>query len=118
MPPPDSSAPPPPDEIERRLEWLRDAIRRHNALYHEQDAPEIPDSEYDALYRELRELERTHPELVTADSPTQSVGSPPSRAFDPVEHGAPMLSLENVFNSGGNGGVRPAPRGASRRRRR
>ena len=100
MPPPDPSAPPLPDEIERRLEWLRDAIRRHNALYHEQDAPEIPDSEYDALYRELRELERTHPELVTADSPTQSVGSPPSRAFDPVEHGAPMLSLENVFNSG------------------
>ena len=100
MPPPDPSAPPPPDEIERRLEWLRDAIRRHNALYHEQDAPEIPDSEYDALYRELRELERTHPDLVTADSPTQSVGSPPSRAFDPVEHGAPMLSLENVFNSG------------------
>ena len=79
---------------------MREEIRRHNRLYHEQDDPEIPDSDYDALYRELRELEEEHPELVTADSPTQAVGSRPSDAFAPVEHGARMLSLENVFDAG------------------
>jgi len=99
LPPPDSPAPNSPAKIEQRLRRLRDEIRRHNRLYHERDAPEIPDSEYDALYRELLELERAHPELASSDSPTQLVGSDPSRAFDPVEHGAPMLSLENVFDS-------------------
>ncbi len=98
MPPPDSPASLSRAEIEQRIRWLRAEIHRHNRLYHEQDAPEIPDSEYDALYRELRQLEQAHPELLSSDSPTQSVGSGPSRAFDPVEHGAPMLSLENVFD--------------------
>lgn len=99
MPPPDRPARPPPASKEERAKRLRAEIRRHNRLYHEQDAPEIPDSEYDALYRELRELEDAHPELVTLDSPTQSVGSRPSEAFAPVEHGARMLSLENVFDA-------------------
>ena len=84
---------------EDRANWLREEIHRHNRLYHERDAPEIPDSEYDALYRELRELEEAHPELVTPDSPTQSVGSRASEAFAPVEHGSRMLSLENVFDA-------------------
>ncbi len=100
MPPPDSPAGPSPASKEERAKWLRAEIHRHNRLYHEQDDPEIPDSEYDALYRELRELEEAHPELVTSDSPTQSVGSRPSEAFAPVEHGARMLSLENVFDAG------------------
>ena len=100
MPPPDSPSRTSPAKIAERVRWLRDEIHRHNRLYHQQDDPEIPDSEYDALYRELRGLEQSHPELVTPDSPTQSVGSGPSRAFDPVEHGAPMLSLENVFDAG------------------
>ena len=95
MPPPDRPA----AGKAERAKWLREEIRRHNRLYHEQDAPEIPDSEYDALYRELRELEEAHPDLVTPDSPTQSVGSRPSEAFAPVEHGARMLSLENVFDA-------------------
>ena len=99
MPPPDSASKPPPGRKEDRAKWLREQIQRHNRLYHENDNQEISDSEYDALYRELRELEEAHPELVTPDSPTQSVGSRPSEAFAPVKHGAPMLSLENVFNA-------------------
>ena len=100
MPPPDRPARPSPASKDERAKWLREEIHRHNRLYHELDEPEIPDSEYDALYRELRELEAAHPELVTSDSPTQSVGSRPSEAFAPVEHGARMLSLENVFDAG------------------
>lgn len=99
MPPPDRPARPTPESKEERAKRLREEIRRHNRLYHERDAPEIPDSDYDALYRELLELEEAHPELVTPDSPTQSVGSRPSEAFAPVEHGARMLSLENVFDA-------------------
>ena len=86
-------------EAAKRATWLRDEIKRHNRLYHGSDAQEIPDEEYDALFRELRELEDAYPDLVTPDSPTQSVGAPPSSAFSPVEHGIPMLSLDNVFNS-------------------
>ena len=99
MPPPDRPAGPSPESKEERAKWLRAEIHRHNRLYHEKDDPEIPDSEYDALYRELRELEAAHPDLVTPDSPTQSVGSGPSEAFSAVEHGARMLSLENVFDT-------------------
>ena len=82
-----------------RAQFLRQEIRRHNRLYHELDSPEISDVEYDRLFAELRELERVHPELVKPDSPTQAPGGRPSQAFSPVEHGAPMLSLGNVFNS-------------------
>ena len=98
MPPPDRPESPSPASKAERAKWLREEIHRHNRLYHEQDEPEIPDSEYDALYRELRELEQAHPDLVSPDSPTQSVGSRPSEAFAPVEHGARMLSLDNVFD--------------------
>ena len=83
----------------KRVTWLRNEITRHNRLYHELDAEEIPDPAYDELFRELRDLESSYPELATPDSPTQSVGSRPSRAFSPVDHGTPMLSLDNVFNS-------------------
>lgn len=95
----DSSRQPPKIEAVERVAWLRAEINRHNHLYHELDAPEIPDEEYDALFRELRDLEDAYPELVTPESPTQSVGSPSASAFSPVEHSAPMLSLDNVFNS-------------------
>ncbi len=97
MPPPENPAGPP--AAEKRARWLREEINRHNRLYHELDNPEIPDSEFDALYRELRDLEEAHPQLATPDSPTRWVGSQPSAAFAPVEHGAPMLSLENVFDA-------------------
>ena len=87
------------DSVRRRADELRAELRRHEHLYHVLDAQEILDEEYDALFRELSDLEDAHPELVTPDSPTQSVGAPSSSAFSPVEHGTPMLSLDNVFNS-------------------
>ena len=84
--------------IQKRVAELRARIEKANYEYHVLDAPTISDEAYDALLRELTELERTHPELVTADSPTQRVGAAPSGRFAPVEHARPMLSLANVFD--------------------
>ncbi len=77
---------------------LRDEIARHNESYHVFDAPTIPDADYDALVRELRALEASHPELNTEDSVSHSVGAPASTVFSPVTHAEPMLSLDNVFD--------------------
>jgi DNA ligase (NAD+) len=82
----------------RRVEQLRTQIDQHNYLYHVLDSPEVSDAAYDDLLKELRALEAAHPQLVTADSPTQRVGATPSSAFAPVTHGQPMLSLENAFD--------------------
>lgn len=79
----------------RRIESLREAIRRHDHLYYVVDRPEIADTEYDALFHELRELEEAHPELVTPDSPTRRVSGQVSEKFQPARHAAPMLSLES-----------------------
>src|ERR1700722_20280943 len=84
------------DPLKRALE-LRERIAYHNERYHALDAPEIPDAEYDLLVRELKEIEAAHPELVTADSPTQTVGGAPSGLFQPVRHRVPMMSLDNAF---------------------
>jgi DNA ligase (NAD+) len=81
-----------------RVEELREELRRHEHLYYVLDAPEITDAEYDALMRELRELEAKHPELVTPDSPTQRVGGKPKDGFVKVAHSRPMLSLDNAYN--------------------
>jgi DNA ligase (NAD+) len=81
-----------------RAAELRHAIDRANRAYHELDAPEITDAEYDALFRELVELEEAHPELRTPDSPTQRVGGAPSGALAEVRHSTPMLSLGNAFS--------------------
>lgn len=81
-----------------RARELREALARHNTLYYALDRPEITDAEYDALFRELVELERRHPALATADSPTQRVGAPPLTAFAAVRHRTPMLSLANAFD--------------------
>ena len=83
----------------KRAAELRREIERHNRLYHEKDAPEVSDAEYDRLYQELLELEAQHPELATPDSPTQRVGSAPSTAFAQVRHRLPMLSLANAFDA-------------------
>lgn len=80
-----------------RVEFLRDQINHHNYQYYVLDDPQIPDSEYDRLLRELQAIEAEHPELVTVDSPTQRVGAEPLDAFDQVEHVVPMLSLDNAF---------------------
>lgn len=79
-----------------RIEDLREQIRYHNRRYYIEDAPEISDAEYDALYAELEVLEADHPELVTPDSPTQRVGDEPLEGFEEVRHTIPMLSLANA----------------------
>src|SRR3989442_7995103 len=73
-------------------------IERANYAYYVLDKPEISDAEYDRLFRELQELEAKHPELRTADSPTQRVGAEPATAFKKHRHLVPMLSLANAFN--------------------
>src|SRR5262245_1568071 len=86
-------------EAARRIEELRAQIAHHDYRYYVLDDPEVSDAAYDRLIRELRELESTHPDLVTADSPTQRVGGAAAQAFPPVVHTVPMLSLENAFTS-------------------
>ena len=86
------------DSVVARLEELRALIRHHDYRYYVLDSPEISDAEYDALFRELEELEKAHPELVTPDSPTQRVGGEPLPGFAEVRHGEPMLSLANAKN--------------------
>jgi DNA ligase (NAD+) len=85
------------DEVQRRLDELRREVRRHEHLYYVLDRPEITDAQFDALFRELQELEAAHPDLVTPDSPTQRVGGEPSGQFAKVRHRSPMLSLQNAF---------------------
>ncbi len=87
-----------PQEIRERVEKLREEIRRYDYYYYVLNQPLTSDAEYDRLFRELQELERRYPELVTPDSPTQRVGAPPAEEFAPVEHAIPMLSLQNCFN--------------------
>ncbi|MBI4312886.1 MAG: NAD-dependent DNA ligase LigA [Chloroflexi bacterium] len=82
----------------QRLEQLRKELHYHNYRYHVLDSPVISDAQYDALMRELREMEARHPEVVTPDSPTQRVGAAPAEGFAEVEHPVPLLSLANVFN--------------------
>ncbi|MBS1724260.1 MAG: NAD-dependent DNA ligase LigA [Armatimonadetes bacterium] len=82
---------------EDRAAWLRKELERHNVLYYVHDSPEISDSEWDALFRELKELEEKHPELRTADSPTQRVGVAPLSKFETHRHRILMLSLDNAF---------------------
>ncbi|HEU4371692.1 MAG TPA: NAD-dependent DNA ligase LigA [Methylomirabilota bacterium] len=80
----------------QRVAELREQIHRHDHLYYVEARPEVSDAEYDALLRELRALEAEFPELVTPDSPTQRVAGAPVEAFQPVEHRAAMLSLDNA----------------------
>lgn len=93
--PPDSFSSVSPRE---RVQTLREQINYHNYQYYVLDTPEITDAEYDALYRELRELEEKHPELVTLDSPTQRVGDAPLKQFNQVTHLNRMYSLDNAFS--------------------
>ena len=87
-----------PEDISRRVAELRKEINHHNYLYYVEDAPEIPDAEYDRLLRELQQLEQQYPQLITPDSPTQRVGAEPVKAFGQVKHAIPMLSLDNAFS--------------------
>ena len=87
-------------EAAAELERLAAEIARHNRLYHAEDAPEISDSEYDALIRRNAELEAAFPHLVREDSPSLAVGSAPAGPLAKVRHAAPMLSLDNAFSEG------------------
>ncbi|MBK4785051.1 MAG: NAD-dependent DNA ligase LigA [Pantoea sp. Pent] len=87
--------------VQEQITALRTTLRHHEYLYHVMDTPEIPDAEYDRLMRELRELERAHPDLITPDSPTQRVGAAPLATFEQVRHELPMLSLDNTFDEAG-----------------
>jgi len=79
--------------VQDRASCLREQLNTHSYHYYVLDAPTIPDAEYDRLFRELQALEAAHPELLTADSPTQRVGGRPLDGFAPVRHHAPMLSI-------------------------
>jgi DNA ligase (NAD+) len=81
-----------------RLTALKEEIRRHDFLYYVKDRPEISDSQYDRLFRELVELEQTHPELVTPDSPSQRIGAPPLETLAKIPHEQPMLSLDSILD--------------------
>jgi len=83
----------------KKIEKLRNELRRHEHLYYVLDAPEISDAEYDALMNELKKLEAAHPELVTLDSPTQRVGGKPAEGFKKAQHSRPMLSLDNAYSA-------------------
>ena len=85
-------------EIKERIDELCEQVWYSIHRYHVLDDPVISDDAYDALYRELQELEAAHPELVTPDSPTQRVGGEIREEFTAVEHPSPMLSLGNAFN--------------------
>src|SRR5678815_3321313 len=84
---------------QERLDELRRQVDHHLYRYHVLDDPEISDTEYDRLYDELKALEEEHPDLITADSPTQRVGAPPSERFQKVQHVTPMGSLEKVTDA-------------------
>ncbi len=89
---------PPKAEAAKQIEALRTELDHHNRLYYIEARPEISDTEYDALYRKLADLEAAFPELITPDSPTQRVGGAPLAAFDSVRHAVPMMSLDNTYN--------------------
>src|SRR6184192_514170 len=85
-------------EAEKNIAQLREEIRKHDRLYHEEAAPVISDREYDRLYKQLVDLETQFPDLLTPDSPTQRVGGKPLKAFAQIQHRAPMLSLDNTYS--------------------
>ncbi len=82
----------------KRVAQLREQIEEHNRRYYEEAAPTISDRQYDSLYAELVDLERSFPQLATPESPTQRVGGKPLTAFAQIEHRAPMLSLDNTYS--------------------
>jgi len=91
--------PSPAERPSERAEELRATLRRHEHLYYVLDAPEVSDAEYDALMNELKRLEAEHPDLRSADSPTERVGGKPAEGFKKVRHSRPMLSLDNAYSA-------------------
>lgn len=88
------------EEIQIEIERLKNLIKRHDYLYYVMDFPEISDTEYDRLFRELESLEKDYPQFLSPDSPTQRVGGAAIEKFDQMTHAIPMLSLSNIFDAG------------------
>ena len=84
--------------VEQQLQTLRREIDEHNFRYYIEDAPSVPDAEYDRLFQRLLQLEQQHPQLVSPDSPSQRVGATALTGFSQVVHQVPMLSLANAFS--------------------
>jgi DNA ligase (NAD+) len=87
------------EDIKKRIERLRGEIRRHDYLYYVLNQPQISDQQYDRLFEELKKLEELHPELITADSPSQRVPEKPLEGFAVVRHAVPMLSIDNTYSA-------------------
>ena len=92
-----AAAVPSPDRPAERAAWLRSELERANYAYYVLDQPDLPDAEYDTLFKELQQIEADQPDLITPDSPTQRVGGQVAAGFEPVVHDVPMLSLNNGF---------------------
>src|SRR5262245_35341093 len=86
------------NDVEKKIDALREKIRYHEHRYYVLDDPEISDAEFDKLMEQLKRFEAHHPELITPDSPTQRVGGKPREGFVKVRHSSPMLSLDNTYN--------------------
>ena len=102
---PDLFDPAPASAALAELTQLRHVLHEHAHRYHVLDAPTIPDAEYDRLFRELQAIEAAHPELVSADSPTQRVGAAPLPAFASVRHAMPMLSIRTETDTEASGAL-------------
>jgi DNA ligase (NAD+) len=98
-----STASTPVDNLATQAQALRRQLHHHAHAYYTLDAPEIPDAEYDRLFRELQALELAHPELLTSDSPTQRVGGAVLDAFAQVKHRVPMLSIRTETDTEASG---------------
>ena len=85
-------------QIIEKMQSLIASIVENSRLYYDEDDSQIEDNEYDALYRQLQELEKEHPHLIQANTPTNKVGGNPTLAVSKIIHKSPMLSLGNVFN--------------------
>ncbi|MFZ5729980.1 MAG: NAD-dependent DNA ligase LigA [Pseudomonadota bacterium] len=85
-------------EAAEELTWLADTLAAHDIAYFQEDAPKVSDAEYDALKRRNAEIEALFPDLIRENSPSLKVGAAASAQFSPVEHGVPMLSLDNAFS--------------------
>jgi len=88
----------PDHHARQRAAELREILTDYNYRYYVLDDPQVPDSEYDRLFRELQAIEQAHPSLITADSPSRRVGSAAETAFESTTHRIPMLSLDNAFS--------------------
>ena len=95
-----------PADAVARAQALREQLEYHNHRYYVLDAPEVPDAEYDRLFRELQALETQYPDLLTADSPTQRVGGKVLDALTPVPHKLPMLSIRTETDIEDSGAIK------------